>query len=158
MMAALIREAGQENARAVWVADSFQGCPPPSHAYPADKGDHHHTMPFLAVPAAEVKARFEKYGLSGPNVRFLEGWFKDTLPGPVERLAVLRVDGDLYESTWQVLNALYACVAPSGWIIVDDYGAVHSCRRAVDDFREAWNITAPLQEIDWTGVFWQKEP
>lgn len=154
MMAAILRERRRE--RTVWVADSFQGCPPPSpEKYPADQGDPHSSLKFLAVPKNEVVRNFEKYGLMGPNVKFLEGWFKDTLPGPVGKLAILRADGDLYESTTQILEALYSKVSPGGYVIIDDYGAVAGCRQAVDDFRKSRKITTPMEVIDWTGRYWK---
>ena len=156
MRAAL--EAYGDQGRAVWVADSFQGVPPPDPGrYPADAGETFHEWSELAVPLAEVKANFARYGLLDDRVRFLEGWFKDTLPGaPVGDLALLRVDGDLYESTMDALRPLYGNVSDGGFVIVDDYGAVPACRQAVDDFRTEQGVAAPLREIDWTGVYWRK--
>ncbi len=67
--------------RTVWVADSFAGLPEPDILkYPEDTGDVHHTISLLAVSCSQVKANFEKYGLLDNQVRFLEGWFRDTLP------------------------------------------------------------------------------
>jgi O-methyltransferase len=143
--------------RTVWVADSFDGLPPPdAERYPADAGDRHHEVDFLAVPLAEVRANFAKYDLLDDQVRFLPGWFRDTLPAaPIERLAVLRLDGDMYESTWDALTALAPKVSPGGFVIVDDYNAVPGCRKAVDDYREEHAIDAPMCTIDWAGVFWR---
>lgn len=146
-----------DTARQVWVADSFQGVPPPDPRYPADEGDTHWTVEELAVPADEVRRNFERYGLLDDRVRFLEGWFEDTLPdAPVERLAVMRLDGDLYSSTHQVLEAMYDRLSPGGFVIIDDYGAVEGCRRAVHDFREERGIDDEIVEIDWTGVYWRR--
>ena len=89
-------------------------------------------------------------------MQFLEGWFRDTLPNaPVDRLCVLRLDGDMYESTMIALENLHDRVSPGGFIIVDDYGAVAGCRAAVDDFRRLRGITAELVPIDWTGHYWR---
>ena len=144
--------------RAVWVADSFKGLPPPDpDNYPADAGDTHHTFPELAVSLAEVKANFARYGMLDDRVRFLEGWFKDTLAdAPIGRLAVLRCDGDMYESTMDTLRPLYPKVSPGGFVIVDDYGCVPACKQAVDDYRREHDITDPIETIDWTGVYWRK--
>ena len=139
--------------RTIWVADSFQGCPPPS--LPQDAGDVHHTMRFLSVSRAEVEANFKRYGLLRDNVKFLEGWFKDTLPGPVEKLALLRIDCDLYESTMQVLEAMYPKMSKGGYVIVDDYGAVLGCKLAVDEYRAKNNITSQIVHVDWTGIWWE---
>jgi len=143
--------------RAVWLADSFQGLPPPNTAeYPADSGDLHHTVDELAVSMAQVQENFRRYSLLDERVRFLPGWFKDTLAGsPIEQVAVLRIDGDMYESTIQVLDALYARLSSGGYVIVDDYGGIPACKRAVDEFRAAHGISDEIHEIDWTGIFWR---
>jgi O-methyltransferase len=146
-----------DTERCVWAADSFEGCPvPDADKYPADAGDCWHTYDFLAVSRAEVEARFAKYGLLDDRVRFLEGWFKDTLPAaPIERLSVLRLDGDLYESTWDALVHLYPKLQPGGYCIVDDY-ALDGCKRAIDDYRRQHGIHDAIHQIDWTGVYWQR--
>ncbi len=144
--------------RTVWLADSFQGLPKPDpERYPADAHDTLWAASALAASVDEVKANFSAYGLLDDQVRFLVGWFKDTLPtAPVDRLAVLRLDGDLYESTMDALTALYPRLSVGGYVIVDDYGAMESCRKAVDDFRADRGIDDPVERIDWTGVFWQR--
>jgi len=153
-----ILEAWDDPGRRVWVADSFEGLPAPDEAtYPADAGHDLAGVPALMVDADRVRANFERYGLLDDRVCFLEGWFADTLPSaPIEQLAVLRLDGDLYESTMDALAPLYDKVAPGGFVIVDDYGAWEPCREAVDDFRRERGITDPIVEIDWTGVYWRK--
>lgn len=145
--------------RTVWVADSFRGLPPPDAArYPADEGDDHWTRPALAIGVQQVQDNFRRYDLLDDQVRFLEGWFKDTLPdAPIEQLAVARLDGDMYESTMDALTALYDRVSPGGFIIIDDYGAVEGCRRATEDFRSERGISSPLEHIDWTGAYWRRE-
>jgi O-methyltransferase len=155
-MRAVLRMCGESNRR-VWVADSFEGLPPPDPArYPADAGDAHWQLPELAVSLAEVKANFDRYGMLDRQVRFLPGWFRDTLPtAPIDALALLRIDGDMYESTMVALRALYPKVSRGGYVIIDDYGALQSCRQAVDDFRREHSIADPLLPIDWTGVMWQ---
>ncbi len=144
--------------RLVWVADSFQGLPvPDADRYPADAGLDWSHVGLLAVGADAVRANFERYGLLDERVRFLEGWFTDTLPSaPIERLSVLRLDGDLYQSTMDALVALEPKVSTGGFVIVDDYGGWASCRQAVDDYRAEHHIDAPIETIDWTGVWWRK--
>jgi hypothetical protein len=113
--------------------------------------------PFLAVTVEQVQANFERYGLLDDRVKFLAGWFRDTLPtAPIERIALLRLDGDLYESTMDALMALEPRVSPGGFVIVDDYNGLEVCRRAVDDYRRDHDIEAPLHEVDWTAVWWRK--
>ena len=156
-MRAVLKAYG-DNERKVWVADSFEGLPKPDAvAYPEDAGANYYTYSALAVSLDEVKHNFARYNLLDDQVRFLKGWFKDTLPtAPIDHLAVLRVDGDLYESTMEALRFLYPKVSAGGYIIDDDYGALGIAKKAVDDFRAAQGITSELKVIDWTGVYWQK--
>ena len=153
-----VLKAHRVRDRSVWGADSFQGLPFPDAAYyPADDGDTTHACQELVVPFDEVKANFEKYGLLDDQVRFLRGWFRDTLPSaPIERLALIRLDGDMYESTYIALESLYPKLSRGGYLIVDDYGAVPACRSAVEDFRHSRGITDEIIPIDWTGVYWQR--
>ena len=144
--------------RNVWVADSFEGLPPPNpDEYPVDTGDKHHEFKELAVSMEQVQLNFEKYDLLDHQVKFLKGWFRDTLPtAPIEKLAMLRLDGDMYESTMEALNALYSKLSIGGYLIVDDYGAIPSCKKAIHDYREKHQITEEIIPVDWTGVFWKK--
>ena len=155
-MRGVLRALGVTDRR-VWVADSFRGLPPPSaDRFPADAGDEHHRVPELAVSVDTVRENFRRYGLLDDQVVFLEGWFGETLPALTgERWAIIRLDGDMYESTMDALESLYPRLSPGGFVIVDD-GALAPCRAAVDDFRDRHTITEPLQEIDWTGLFWQR--
>jgi O-methyltransferase len=159
LMRAVLQAHGDET-RCVWLADSFEGVPPPDAAnYKADKGIRLDRFAgVLAVSEAEVRANFERYGLLDDQVRFLPGWFKDTLQdAPIERIAVLRLDGDLYESTIQALDALYPRLSPGGFCIIDDYGVIKACEQAVTDYRTKHGVTAEIVDIDGTGVLWRKE-
>ena len=143
------------NDRTVWVADSFQGVPPPNPQYAADADALLHCWTSLAVSQKEVESHFRAYGLLDQRVRFLPGWFEDSLRTvPRITLALLRIDADLYGSTTTVLTRLYDRVANGGYVVVDDYGALQACRFAVDDFRRARRIVDPIIEIDYTGVYW----
>jgi O-methyltransferase len=51
---------------------------------------------------------------------------------------------------------LYPKVSAGGYAIIDDYGAVDGCRKAVDDFRTCNRIDTPLISIDWSGTYWRK--
>jgi Macrocin-O-methyltransferase (TylF) len=156
LMRAVLKAYGVADRR-VFVADSFEGLPPPDPAkYPADAGDQHYTFAQLAVSMEQVQANFAKYDLLDDQVVFLKGWFRDTLAqAPIEKLAVLRLDGDMYESTMDSLTALYDKVSPGGFIIVDDF-ALPGCNQAIGDFRRARHIDDPLVPIDPIGRYWQK--
>ena len=153
-MRALLKLHGVTD-RTVWAADSFQGLPAPS--LEADRDYDLSKFPILTVSQEEVEAAFQRFDLLDNQVRFLKGWFKDSLPtAPVSRLAVLRMDGDLYESTTDILNPLYPKVSPGGFVIVDDYHLLPPCKQAVDEFRGRAGIADPIQEIDGTAVFWRR--
>lgn len=155
-MRAILKERGVTD-RVVWAADSFNGLPPPdAEKYPADAGDPHHTIKLLAVPLEEVKANFAKYGLLDDQVKFLQGWFSDTLPrAPIRSLAVIRLDGDMYSSTMDAVTALYPKLSRGGYLIVDDY-ELPGCRQAIADYRAANRITEEIREIDGSAVYWQR--
>ena len=164
--------------RSVWVADSFEGFPSTEEQGASARS---FTSPELAdtlgyqtrelapevrasldelsegISFEDVRDRFDRYGLLDDQVKFLRGWFRDTLPSaPIERLALLRLDGDLYDSTYDALNALYPRLSVGGYAIVDDYGDFEECRRAVHDYLAASGAEAELQRIDDEAVFWQK--
>ena len=73
-----ILKAHDVRDRSVWLADSFEGLPAPS--LDADTGYDLSDDSYLAVSVDEVKANFERFGLLDHQVKFLKGWFKDTLP------------------------------------------------------------------------------
>lgn len=160
LMRAILKAYGDTD-RTVFVADSFAGLPEPdAEKYTADAGDTHHSVDVLAVSLKQVQANFDVYGLRDEQVRFLKGWFKDTLhDAPIDKLAVLRLDGDMYESTWDAMSALYAKVSPGGYVIVDDYHAVAACKKAVHDYVDEHHAgeQVDIQEIDGTGVYWQRK-
>lgn len=145
--------------RIIWAADSFEGLPKPDVVnYPVDStaGGLHESGYFLAVSLEQVKQNFAAYDLLDNQVRFLKGYFKDTMPNnPIERLAILRLDGDMYESTIQVLENLFDKVSIGGYIIVDDWTLIWA-QRAIIDFRAKNAIDDPLQKIDNHSVYWQK--
>lgn len=141
--------------RRVIAADSFAGFPPPSRAPDAEFPFHAHAE--FAVSLDDVKAAFARYHLLDAQVVFLQGFFKDTLPAaPVEALALLRLDGDMYESTLDGLVNLYSKLSPGGTLIADDYFLFESQRQAVDEFRTAHGIVDPIVRIDHFGGYWIK--
>jgi hypothetical protein len=153
-----ILKAYRVKDRRVWLADSFAGLPRPNaEKYPADAGDTQYSLSPVAVPLEEVKANFERYGLADEQVHFLKGWFKDTLPtAPIKQLAVLRLDGDMYESTMDGLSNLYPKLSVGGYVIVDDYNVIAGCKKAIHDYRDSNRIEDPIRDIDGSGVFWQR--
>lgn len=152
-------KAWGDTTRKVWVADSFEGLPAPNAAkYAADAGDKLHQYSGLAVGVQQVRHNFERYGLLDDQVEFLVGWFKDTLPtAPLDKLALARLDGDMYESTIQAIEALYPRLSPGGFLIIDDFGSHASqAGRAIHDYRAAHGITEEIVPIDEFGAYWRK--
>jgi len=151
--------------RSVWAADSFEGLPEPdAEKFPLEAKAHRgpvmtKTYRHFAVGLEEVQLNFCAYGMLDDKVRFLKGWFKDTLPNaPIETLAIMRLDGDFYESTRDGLVNLYDRLSIGGYAIIDDYGATSwtYCRKAVDEFRRERGIEEPLVRVDSMCHFWQK--
>lgn len=141
--------------RKVFVADSFEGLPKPDPKYIADSGDIHHTIPFLSVDVETVKNNFRSYDLLDDDVVFIKGFFETSLKtAPIDKLCILRLDGDMYSSTIQVLEQLYSKVSPGGFVIIDDY-LLPACKKAVHDFRDARGITNPIVTIDRCGSYWR---
>jgi O-methyltransferase len=148
LMRAVLKAHGSTERR-VFVADSFKGFPP-------EDGMPEYINTACTVSRQAVEANFRKYGLLDDQVVFLEGWFKDTLPSaPIDRLAIMRLDGDLYSSTMDALNALYPKLSVGGYCIIDDYD-IEGCRQAVDEFRRHHGISSTLNVIDFTGRYWQR--
>ncbi len=153
-MRALLKVHGVTD-RTIWVADSFEGLPPPTSK---TDGSDLSGVDYLKVSLEKVKSNFERFDLLDNQVQFLKGWFCDTLPkAPIDQLAILRLDGDLYSSTMDSLRNLYHRVSPGGYVIVDDYFAWHGCRRAVDEFLKENNLNVDIQQVDWTGAYWKVE-
>lgn len=154
LMRAMVKARGED--RLVWAADSFAGLPDVDlDTYPLDQEFIGHGK--LDVRIEEAKEQFERYRLLDDGVRFLEGWFKDTLPAVAgQKFAVVRLDCDMYGSTLEALTMLYPGLSDGGYLIVDDYGAYNACRQAVTDYRDTHGITEPIETIDWTGVYWRK--
>jgi hypothetical protein len=135
-------------------ADSFQGFPAPDDEHP-DRGDLA-PVDYLAVPEADVRANFARLGYE-QGVRFLPGFFDETLPGLTgRRWSVIRLDCDSYEATALALDCLYPGLSVGGFVIIDDYGSLEECRQAVDEFRARHGITEPIEDVDWTCARWRR--
>jgi hypothetical protein len=149
--------ASRDRDRRVYAADSFCGLPPPDkEAYPADEASLLFTADALAVTREDVERNFRLYGLLDDRVCFLEGWFKDTLPTVRDRTwALLRLDGDMYESTMDALVNLYPALSVGGFVIIDDYFD-EACREAVTDYRRDNGVDDPIEPIDWASAFWRR--
>jgi hypothetical protein len=151
--------------RTVWVADSFEGLPEPdAEKFPLEAEAHRsHGLNSVynnfAVALEEVQTNFRAYRMLDDKVKFLKGWFKDTLPrAPIRSLAILRLDGDYYESTMDALTNLYDKLSTGGYVIVDDYGedSWTYCQKAVDDYRRDHGICEPMIRVDKRCFYWRR--
>lgn len=145
-----------ESERKVFAADSFQGLPLPRKGeFPADSGDKHYLYDYLSVSLEQVKDNFASYQVPMENVIFVKGFFSETLEklecGP---LAILRMDGDMYESTWQTLHHLFDKVSPGGFVIIDDW-ELQGAQAAVKDFLESRNLDPSIQKIKGAGAYFR---
>jgi len=158
IMARAVLLAHDVTDRRVVVADSFEGLPPPApDLYPADSTSDLHEFTELAIPLEQVQANFRRFDLLDDQVVFLKGWFRDTMPTVTsERIAVLRLDGDMYESTIDPLRHLYDRISVGGWVIVDDYGFVEASKQATHDFLASRSLSPEIHDIDGAGVYFQK--
>jgi hypothetical protein len=128
----------------------------------------HYTMQILkngdmmAIPTRDtslsgVRSNFARYGLLDEQVVFAKGYFSETLPElDAEAFSLIRLDGDLYESTMDCLENLYPKLSSGGFCIVDDYHELPDCRRAVEEYRNRHGIEEPIEAIDYHGVYWRK--
>jgi hypothetical protein len=144
--------------RLVYCADTFAGLPRPDRSFPADKRDRLYKFRELAVSEETVRQNFAAYDLLDEQVVFLKGLFADTLPRLSDRrFALIRLDGDMYGSTMSALENLYDRVSSSGFVIIDDYGGLRNCAKAVHDFLDARGLRPTIEPIDESCVWWQKE-
>tara|TARA_B100001057_G_C22610605_1_gene856415 strand:+ start:46 stop:804 length:759 start_codon:yes stop_codon:yes gene_type:complete len=163
LMAALVKTTGNQDQRKVIGMDSFEGIPAAKpDIYPADEA--HIGCDEIEILAnnslEEVEGYLSRLDLMNKGgTQLIKGWFCDILPQVVkqyESFALVRLDGDTYESTIQCLENLEPHTSKGGYIIIDDYYSWTGCQQATDDYRKKNNITARLVRVDWTCAYWQK--
>jgi O-methyltransferase len=168
--AAIMGRAAQhaQERRHLHLFDSFEGLPEPDerdgeHAIAYSAGRRTGALTSISKCEASLeevkKILLEKLGLPGELVTFHRGWFQHTVPiaakalGPI---AVLRLDGDWYESTAVCLEHLYPLLSHGGALILDDYSAWQGCRKATDEYRAAHGIHSTITRVDDSAVYWIK--
>ena len=147
--------------------DSFEGMPRITNE---DIGDYNKSCPLkdfgkvgdnLSGGIDNVYNTFNRLNLNMDNVTLIKGFFQDTLQvqeniANIGKIAILRLDGDWYESTKICLDKLYDNVIEGGIIIIDDYGHFIGAKKATDEFRDKYNIKSPLIQTDYTEYYWIK--
>jgi O-methyltransferase len=156
------------STRKIWLFDSFEGLPEPTaeDGLKAFEYAHRRAGGQLASidrcfgPLQEVEELlFQRLRLPRERTIIRKGWFQETVPAAGEEIgaiALLRLDGDWYESTRVCLENLYDRVVRGGFVIIDDYGYWEGCRRATDEFIAKRGITVDLCGIDDSGVYFRK--
>jgi O-methyltransferase len=163
MLSALALRQERDEGRTVWLYDTFEGMTEPGErdADPSgtrmvDVWDHHRGRtgdPVFAFGALEdVQANMARTGTDLSRVRYVKGPVEETIPGEVpERIALLRLDTDWYESTRHELEHLWDRLSPNGVLIIDDYGHWAGAREAVDEFFAGRDDAPLLNRLDYTG-------
>lgn len=152
--------------RKFWGFDSFEGLPPLSAEDQSKYGVVSKPGDF-SFGYDSVVAHFKGWKVWDEKVVILtKGFFNETLPETsVSKIAFLRLDGDLYSSTWDALVNLYPKVVPGGLIYIDDYGSFPGCRQAVNQYRSENHIFEPINfvretantgRIEFEAAWWQK--
>lgn len=151
--------------RDCWLFDSFEGMPEPTEydtAGPKHATDYKH----LGMPdddAATFELCFNLMdNLDYPEgkINIIQGWFEDTFPlhaDSIDKIAVLHVDCDWYESVKLSLETFYDKVVSGGMVIIDDYGHWDGAKKAVDEFLQSRNLDVDLIRVDNTGHYFKKK-
>lgn len=153
VMALIAKDEGIN--RRVWMFDSFEGLPPQTDKDGVQKPIRHKNRksndlaPGYCLGTQQEVANFmyDELKLDSLYVLMVKGWFEDTLPEykkVIGKIAVLRLDGDWYESTKCCLENLYDNVVLGGYVIIDDY-QLAGCKMAVDEFI---NKLSPVPKIE----------
>lgn len=156
-----------QETRQIWLYDSFEGIPMAgpddfnqqpgiglaTHDTSAPLRERLKSSGVSAVSEEGVRGNLRRWGCKDDLV-FVRGWFQDTLPltRPTQPIALLRLDGDLYESTMTCLRWLYPLVSPGGVVIVDDYGSLPGCKKAVHDYLDEFGLTPEIQNVTSGGI------
>jgi len=164
--AALIAQvaAAEGAGRACWFFDSFEGLPDPTELDYAEGKTGRHVRPLVRGSCLGTIEQvswllFDHFHLSRERITLVKGWFQDTLPvtkAQIGPIALLRVDGDWYESTRCCLDQLYDQISPGGQIIIDDYCSCFGARKATDEFIATHGIATRLVPDGRGGASFEK--
>ncbi|MFM8414705.1 MAG: TylF/MycF/NovP-related O-methyltransferase [Planctomycetota bacterium] len=162
MMAAALALLELGERRTLHLFDTFEGMPPPGDVDRDIAGvpaagllaaeDRQTGDTWAWSPLEDVRANVLSTGYPAKFVRFVPGRVEETIPAHApERIAVLRLDTDWYESTRHELEHLFPRLAVGGVLIIDDYGHWQGARRAVDEYLASTGTRLFLSRIDYTG-------
>lgn len=160
---AMVADSDQAK-RPCWFFDSFEGLPDPTTQDFTDGRTGKHIRPLpkgscLGTCEQVSQLLFENFGLSRHHVKLVKGWFQDTIQATSEEvgpIAILRIDGDWYESTRCCLEMMYDQVSVGGHIIIDDYCSCYGARKATDEFLRRRNMEVALVPDGRGGCSFEK--
>jgi len=152
------------SSKKIWLFDSFEGIPLASKYDTTQPGIgviSHDVNGYLlttsgitAVSIEQVKQHFAEWNVNDENFEYVQGWFEETLTlNKIEKISLLRLDGDLYNSTKVCLEYLYPKVVDGGWVIIDDYGLT-GCFKAVHEY--FGNFKFKIVQNTKTVIYFQK--
>ena len=164
MMAALtlLDEPSEGDGRRLWLYDTFEGMPAPGTADVGVRGEdaakewqrnqRGDINEWCYAPIEEVRANMLATGLAADRLELVRGLVEETIPARVpDKIALLRLDTDWYESTRHELVHLFPRLSPGGVLIIDDYGHWEGVRKAVDDYLSEHGVRLLLHRIDYAG-------
>jgi hypothetical protein len=149
--------------RELYLFDTFEGMPQPSALDVAHNGqsaavDFERTMTsvdssdWCNAPIEDVRRALGETGYDAFRIHLVKGKVEETIPaGAPDRIALLRLDTDWYESTRHELEHLFPRLSPGGVIIIDDYGHWQGARRATDEYLTQKKVRLLLNRIDYTA-------
>ena len=144
--------------RTIWLFDSFQGLPRPTERDGKPERENYFEG-WCKGDVNKVRRIFARLGVPVDLVKIVSGWFENTLKtAPVDRIAILHIDADWYESVKLVLDVFYDKVVPGGFVILNDYGAWPGCNQAIADYfaeHDLRHIEITIVEPS-TGAYFQK--
>ena len=163
MAAALTLLSLGSTERQFFLFDTFEGMSPPDQhdisldgERASDLGELHEKNEsdrfWCYAPLDAVKKAVFSTGYPSEKFHFLKGRVEETLPiSAPEKIAILRLDTDWYESTRHELETLYPRLVRGGVLILDDYGHWQGARKAVDEYIGKHNLKLFLSRTDYTG-------
>ena len=163
MVAALTQISQGDASRRIWLYDTFAGMTTPGvrdvhrwarknawHKWARSERDQYNNWCHASLD--EVKENLFSTEYPRDRIEFVKGDVRETLTsGGPDRIAVLRLDTDWYDSTKIELEALYPRLSRGGVLILDDYGVWSGARQAVDEYFKQHDIKLLLQRTDYTG-------
>jgi O-methyltransferase len=154
---AMILAAAIKNLRdrKLWLYDTFEGLPAPG---PRDGQLAREFEGKLRGSIRTVQEVIGKAGLPLERVVLRKGPFRDTFSQPLpQKVALLHIDADWYDSVIDCLRTFYPLVVTGGVIVLDDFGHWEGAREAFYDFCTEQNVKPLIERVGYTQMFWRKE-